>query len=168
MTISRKFLLVCAAACALCAAAMVLRGPAAGAGDSALREGAPKDDGAEAPAIDPQGPNAACYVCHMTFVREELSKVHLAAKVDCAKCHGTSAKHANDEDVGATKPDIVFKKHEVDAMCRKCHETHDAPARKVVARFVERKLADDKFVCTDCHGTHKIEHAAEPAASGGR
>jgi len=123
------------------------------------------DPGAKKPesppvVIDPLGPNAACYVCHTTFVHEELSKVHLVAKVDCIKCHGLSDKHANDENVGATKPDIVFKRGQIDAMCVECHDKHDADAKKVVARFIERKLHGTAVVCTECHGTHKIERAA--------
>ena len=107
---------------------------------------------------DPLGANAACYVCHMTFVKEELSKVHLAAKVGCVKCHGLSAKHANDENIGATKPDITYKRNQVNAACAKCHGAHNVPARKVVGRFVERRLpAAPSPVCTDCHGAHKIE-----------
>ena len=102
--------------------------------------------------------NAACYVCHTTFVKEELSKVHLEEEVSCIKCHGLSAAHANDEDIGATPPDVVFKRGQVDAMCVECHETHDAPARAVVERFVERRLSPKATpVCTDCHGRHKIE-----------
>jgi hypothetical protein len=118
----------------------------------------PPDDDAN----DPLGANAACYVCHMTFVKEELAKVHLKAKVGCIQCHGLSAKHANDENIGATKPDITFKPRQIDASCGECHEGHDAPAKKVVARFVERHLpANSAPICTDCHGQHKIAQAAE-------
>jgi formate-dependent nitrite reductase cytochrome c552 subunit len=106
----------------------------------------------------------------MTFVREAVSKTHLAAGVGCTKCHGLSDKHANDENIGATKPDIVYPRDQVDGACGKCHQGHDAPAAKVVARFVERKLpADPAPVCTDCHGAHRIDRAAktdEQAASG--
>ena len=116
---------------------------------------------ADAPMIDPMSANAACYVCHMTFIHEDLSKTHLKEKVNCISCHGLSAKHANDEDVGASKPDKMFKGAAVDKMCAECHEEHDAPARKVVARFLERKLTTADSHCTACHGTHKIEHAAE-------
>jgi hypothetical protein len=112
--------------------------------------------------IDPLGPNAACYVCHMTFVREELSKVHLVQKVTCVKCHGVSAGHANDEDIGATPPDITYKRHKVDASCSECHKEHDVSPRKVVARWLERKLSHKSPVCTDCHGTHKIERPEDP------
>ncbi len=111
--------------------------------------------------IDPMGPNSACYVCHMTFVFEELARTHLPEKVTCIKCHGLSAAHANDENIGATKPDITFKREEIDAACQKCHEEHDVSAQKVVARYLERELKDPKPVCTDCHGTHRIERAEE-------
>lgn len=138
---------------------------AAGAsgGDHDAPSGAPA-----APGIDALGANAACYVCHMTFVREELSKVHLAAKIACTDCHGLSAKHANDENIGATKPDIVYPREKIDGACSECHPKHRAPARQVVARSIERKL-DPKTppVCTECHGTHKIERAAEPGAATG-
>lgn len=111
---------------------------------------------------NPLGVNAACYVCHIPFVKEELSKVHLKAKVTCIKCHGLSAGHANDEDVGATKPDVVFKRRQVDAMCGECHQEHDVPARQIVARFIQRRLSPESAaVCTDCHNTHKIQQSAD-------
>jgi len=119
-------------------------------------DGEDKDETQRA-TIDPLGPNAACYVCHIPFVREELARVHLAEKVTCIECHGLSAAHANDEDVGATKPDIVYPRAKIDASCRKCHETHDAPAAAVIARFIERDITDTAPVCTDCHGTHRIQ-----------
>ena len=92
----------------------------------------------------------------MTFVREEISKQHLACDVTCIKCHGVSADHANDEDIGATKPDVYYRRDQVDAMCRKCHPRHDVPARDVIARFMQRKLSVSPAVCTDCHGQHRI------------
>ncbi|HUT10383.1 MAG TPA: hypothetical protein VMY42_07800 [Thermoguttaceae bacterium] len=111
---------------------------------------------------DPLGANAACYVCHIPFVREELGRVHLEAKVSCIKCHGLSAPHANDEDIGATPPDVVFERGGIDAMCCECHEEHDVPADQVVARFLDRRLPRrPPAICTDCHGTHKIEPPAE-------
>ena len=69
------------------------------------------------PEMDPLGMNGACYVCHIPFVKEELAKVHLAEGISCAQCHGLSDKHANDENVGATKPDITFRRDQVDAGC---------------------------------------------------
>jgi hypothetical protein len=111
---------------------------------------------------DPLGANAACYVCHVPFVKEELSKVHLEGKVTCIVCHGLSAPHANDEDVGATPPDVDFTCDQVEPLCLRCHETHDVPARKVLARFLERGLSSKSPPgCTDCHGSHKIAPPAE-------
>ena len=127
------------------------------AGAREHRSDAPDDS----PEIDPLGANAACYVCHMTFVREELSKVHLKKKVTCIECHGLSAGHANDEDVGATPPDVTFKRKEVDASCGECHKEHDVPARKVIARWLERGRPVLPAICTDCHGAHKIERPEE-------
>ncbi len=106
---------------------------------------------------NPLGPNAACYVCHMTYVKEPMSRLHLKNKVFCIDCHGPSIAHANDEDIGATKPDKYFKRGQVNASCRKCHETHDAAPEKVVKRYIELKLKTDSPVCTDCHGTHRIK-----------
>jgi len=108
---------------------------------------------------NPVGANAACYVCHMTFVKEELSKTHLQAEITCIRCHGLSAAHANDEDIGATPPDIAFARDHVDAMCLECHERHDISS-EMAARWQRRD------VCTDCHGAHritKIEVIREPA-----
>jgi len=112
---------------------------------------------------DVLGANAGCYVCHMTFVKETLSKVHLAAKIGCTRCHGTSAAHANDEDIGATKPDIVIKRNQVNTSCRICHKTHDVRPETVVARWRERhgskppaSQPSATITCTDCHGNHRI------------
>jgi formate-dependent nitrite reductase cytochrome c552 subunit len=117
--------------------------------------------GEPAPEIDPMGPNGACYVCHMSFVKEEFARVHLANKITCIKCHGLSDKHANDENIGATKPDITFKREKIDESCDKCHKVHDVPPKEVIARFQEKNLAKNPaIVCIDCHGTHKIEQAA--------
>jgi hypothetical protein len=112
-------------------------------------------------AVDVLGANAACCVCHMTFVAEDLVKTHLKEKVGCIDCHGLSAKHANDENIGATKPDVVFKRPQVDGNCVKCHEGHNVAAKAVIARLNERHLsATTAPICTDCHGTHKIDRSA--------
>ena len=84
----------------------------------------------------------------------------------CIECHGLSAAHANDEDIGATKPDIVYRRDQIDAMCRKCHTEHDVLPRDVIARFLERKLTVSPAVCTDCHGKHRIEAAEWRRKSG--
>ncbi|NIP24470.1 MAG: hypothetical protein GWN67_09090 [Phycisphaerae bacterium] len=98
---------------------------------------------------NPMGANAACYVCHIPFVQEEISKTHLRAKVPCTRCHGLSAGHANDEDIGATPPDVLFVRDQVDSMCLKCHHRHD------ISDEMKAKHKTDP-VCTDCHGNHRI------------
>lgn len=104
--------------------------------------------------IDPMSVNAACYVCHMTFVGEMISKTHFSKGVTCIKCHGVSAGHANDEDIGATKPDVTYSRGQVDRACMKCHKKHKISDAKP-ARF-------DRYpVCTDCHGKHRIGSAVE-------
>ena len=119
------------------------------------------------PAQDPTealGQNAACLVCHLTFVKEELARNHQLKGVACIRCHGPSTKHANDENIGATKPDVTFTRQTIDAACVKCHKRHNAPARAVIARFLERRLPRQPAPsCTDCHGTHRIEKASQPA-----
>jgi hypothetical protein len=133
---------------------------------SASRPTAAADEAEDGPS-EPIWENAACYVCHMTFVQEELSKVHVADKVTCIKCHGLSAAHANDENVGATPPDVTFERNQVDAMCVECHKDHDVPLREVLVRFLVRKLSrKTRPVCTDCHGFHKIERPSEEATGG--
>lgn len=99
---------------------------------------------------DPLGPNGACYVCHMTFVGEELGSTHLRAAVPCTECHGLSAGHANNENIGATLPDRTFARPQVDAMCLECHDRHEMDQAKEMA---DAPVA----VCTDCHGTHRIK-----------
>lgn len=116
---------------------------------------------------DPLGANAACYVCHIPFVKESLSRKHLREKITCTTCHGVSAGHANDEEIGATPPDETYERSEVNGHCRQCHESHDVKPEKVVALFLKRGLTASEVVCTDCHGTHRIERAAETGGPGG-
>ena len=120
----------------------------------------PRPTGGEVGSL---GPNAGCYVCHTTFLREPLSRTHLKAKVGCVRCHGVSADHANDEDIGATKPDIRFRRVQVNGHCRTCHARHDVAPEAVVARWRGRRASQPTsrpavggIVCTDCHGQHRI------------
>jgi len=132
---------------------------------SAILAGCGTDEGASDPTLNP---NAGCCVCHMLFIKESLSKTHLEAKITCVRCHGACIGHANDEHIGATPPDVRFKPGEVNPFCRTCHEKHDVPPEKVVARReveAARPAAAGTIAearCTDCHGKHRIER---PAAS---
>jgi hypothetical protein len=48
----------------------------------------------------------------------------------------------------------------IEEKCEECHESHDAPARDVLARWQKRcpeKTDFNTVVCTDCHGYHRLE-----------
>jgi len=112
---------------------------------------------------DPLGANAGCYVCHMTFVKEPLTVTHLKKKITCTRCHGASVGHANDEDIGATPPDKIIRRDQVNPYCRTCHRKHPVAPELLIARWLERRPskpssqpAAPTAVCTDCHGKHRI------------
>lgn len=41
------------------------------------------------------------------------------------RCHGPSVRHTEDENIGATPPDVVFKKGKVDRICGECHDPEE-------------------------------------------
>jgi hypothetical protein len=103
--------------------------------------------------------NTACFVCHANYRSEFLVSRHAAADIGCSQCHGESLAHKNDEN-NTTPPQTMYSADKIDPFCRGCHKTHDVPAPKVVARWVQRSLdkADPgKIVCTDCHGEHRMK-----------
>jgi len=123
------------------------------------------------PATEPRveiKSNDACYVCHMPFVKEKLATVHAKAKVWCGTCHGPSVAHTENEYIGATPPEIVYEKPEIDRMCGRCHDGKKHPevaAKTRLTRLAEGKRAQEAIkgrqieptgVCTDCHGRHWI------------
>ncbi len=114
------------------------------------------------PRAKDQGPvadNHACHVCHTNYEEELMAVQHAEADVGCVECHGQSAAHRNDEN-NITPPDKMYPAEAIDASCVKCHETHDAPARKVIAQWQERcagKKDLGQMVCTDCHGEHRLK-----------
>jgi hypothetical protein len=102
--------------------------------------------------------NTACYVCHENFKTETLVTQHAVKNVGCAECHGKSPDHCNDEN-NTTPPDIIFPRDKIDESCIKCHKTHNAPAIKVLARWLEKcpqKKDPATIICTDCHGEHRL------------
>ncbi len=120
---------------------------------------APEEKKASKKGSNPTADNSACYVCHTNYDGEELVEQHRVANVGCVNCHGESIAHRNDEN-NITPPDVMFPMESIDPACGKCHETHDVPARKVLARLTERspgKKNPDEVVCTDCHGHHRAK-----------
>ena len=110
--------------------------------------------------VGPVADNQACFVCHANYEEEELARVHAKANVGCVECHGASLAHRNDEN-NVTPPDVMFPLDAIDKSCSVCHDMHDAPAVKVIARGQERcpeKTNPRDIVCTDCHGDHRLHH----------
>ena len=107
--------------------------------------------------------NDLCFVCHLDMKTEEISTVHQAEDIGCDQCHGPSEQHMHDEML-MTKPDRLYGRTEVEAMCKKCHQdTHEEPGK--VSAFRQKwmgkrrsngRVINTDSVCTDCHGAHNI------------
>jgi predicted CXXCH cytochrome family protein len=118
---------------------------------------------AQDPWDAPTGPvanNQACFVCHGNYQTESMAGVHAKANVGCVKCHGESFAHRDDED-NVTPPDVMFWPEKIEPGCKECHDEHDAPAVKVIARWQEccpAKTDPKSVLCTDCHGKeHRLK-----------
>ena len=121
-------------------------GASASAAEDSTTEGSPAD-------------NSNCFVCHADYEDESLVTRHARKGVGCTDCHGDSWEHIEDED-HTTPPEVMYCAESIDRACRKCHDTHDAPARIVVRRWLDRcrtKTRMSELVCTDCHGRHRLE-----------
>ncbi len=103
--------------------------------------------------------NFSCFVCHANYQEEEFVLAHAKEDIGCIECHGPSHAHRDDEG-NVTPPDVMYPSEEIKKNCAKCHEDHDVPARKVIARWQQRcpTITDPgKIVCTDCHGQHRLK-----------
>ena len=103
--------------------------------------------------------NVACFVCHANYRGEFIADCHAKANVGCAVCHGDSLAHRNDEN-NTTPPETMYSADKIDSFCQGCHNSHDVPPGKVVARWAKcnpDKTDPDKIVCTDCHGDHRMK-----------
>lgn len=100
--------------------------------------------------------NSRCHVCHANFEREDLSLKHAQAGVGCAKCHGASDAHIDDESWSrggnGTAPEIMYPGDKINAACMACHEPKfDKTKHKDFAAGMTREKT-----CTECHGKHKM------------
>ena len=99
--------------------------------------------------------NKLCFDCHIDFKDEELSQDHQEQGVSCARCHGMSKPHMDDE-VRRTPPDVVFRKGAMTVFCLTCHkpgEYREVPMHKAQ----ESKPPQLKRrTCIECHGDHKL------------
>ena len=132
------------------------------------RSGSPRQPPGDQDATDVLGANAACLVCHLTFVKEELAKTISCKGSAASSATAPSVGHANDEHIGATKPDITYPRDKVDACVRQVpRASTTSPPRKVIARFLERKLPRQPApICTDCHGHAPDRDRADMPGSG--
>ncbi len=112
------------------------------------------DDQASA-AKGPVADNSRCHVCHMNYEVEKLAVTHAKANVGCETCHGASDAHCSDED-NITPPEIMYPRAKVNRSCMACHlkKEIDTKAHKPVLKA----LAENKKLCTDCHGDHRLAH----------
>ncbi len=120
-----------------------------------LPEAKPEKTPGEGPVAD----NGACYCCHRNYEEELMVQQHAKANVGCVKCHGESVAHRNDED-NITPPDMIYAADQIEKNCEKCHDSHDAPAKKVIAAWQEKcpaKTHVEDLLCTDCHGDHRLK-----------
>lgn len=101
--------------------------------------------------------NGRCFVCHISYIQEELAVTHARAGMGCAQCHGESDAHIDDESWTSggkgTAPDRIYAPQEVDRFCMACHagdtfndDNHTPPAAD----------QSQKQRCTDCHGSHLL------------
>ena len=99
--------------------------------------------------------NDRCHVCHINYADEKLAVTHAAHGVGCEACHGPSDPHCGDE-IHHTPPDTMYAHAAVPAACMKCH-----PAGKLGhAEMHNLNLVvtpKPKKICTECHGTHRLE-----------
>jgi hypothetical protein len=147
------FLIAAAIGIVLALGVSLRRGPAPVLGAQAA---APADAAKSKPE---PADNSYCYVCHGNYEDEKLAAIHRDQGIGCVKCHGESVKHSGDED-NITPPEIMYPSSKIDAACAKCHDSHDAPAAKVIARWQQScpgKTNAKDVTCTDCHGSHRLK-----------
>lgn len=123
------------------------------------------------PGKPAQADNSLCYVCHLTLQNEQITASHMAEGIGCANCHGTSSDHMHDEML-TSKPDMLYGRKQVAAMCSKCHEKPHEDKTREMRAFLDKwrghdrpngRVITDASICTDCHGTHVLAKRTEVA-----
>jgi hypothetical protein len=100
--------------------------------------------------------NSRCQVCHINFMKEELTEVHAKAGIGCSNCHGPSDAHIADESWASggngTAPDIMYTRQKINPFCVECHTR-----AKIGEIEMHKELFDvpeGKRTCVECHGKH--------------
>jgi hypothetical protein len=116
------------------------------------------DDEPEAkPAAGKMADNSRCHVCHLNYEKEELALTHAKEQIGCAKCHGASDRHIDDESWTwggkGTPPDTMFPREKVNPFCMTCHDMSKVDADEHECPY---PAMNPKKTCTDCHGKHRL------------
>ena len=114
------------------------------------------NNGANKHPVDPAD-NSYCYVCHVNYKSEDITKIHQKKAIGCEACHGMSDNHSSDEN-GLTAPDRMFARDKITAYCTTCHSPDTLRKVRKHRRFVFTDNLEIQKVCTDCHGTHRLEN----------
>ena len=114
------------------------------------------NDEANKHRIDPAD-NSYCYVCHVNYKSEDITKVHAKYSIGCEDCHGMSDNHSSDEN-GLTAPDRMFARDKIAAYCTTCHSPDTLRKVRKHRKFVFTDNTEIQKVCMDCHGEHRLEH----------
>jgi len=101
--------------------------------------------------------NSRCFVCHISYMQEDITVIHARANIGCAKCHGDCDAHIADESwawgENGTAPDIMYPRPKINPFCMGCH-----PKDEIGTEQHKPLLANtgEKKYCTDCHGNHRL------------
>ncbi len=110
----------------------------------------PTEEQAAAATTQAATENMACFVCHANYRGEFLAERHAKANVGCVNCHGDSFAHRNDEN-NTTPPETMYSAEKIDPFCQGCHEAHDIPPKKIIARWIQEKEKKPEATCEGCH-----------------
>jgi cytochrome b subunit of formate dehydrogenase len=113
--------------------------------------------------------NALCATCHAKSVHDYQAGIHARKTAGerepatCADCHGETHRA-----LAGSSPKSPTNRADLSATCLGCHAAKqtgvpayaDAVHDKVRTRWKDSSLP----VCSDCHGSHAIKPASEPAS----
>lgn len=109
-----------------------------------------ENGGASTTESNDANPFGGCDMCHIDVADKLAGTRHETKGIGCVQCHGQSIGHIRDEN-NEVKPDRVFTRKDMDALCGSCHKCSSPPTSTP-----QSKLKQGQQVCSDCHGTHKI------------
>jgi hypothetical protein len=116
------------------------------------------DDDSQTERSDgPEADNSRCFVCHINYMQEDIAVIHARANIGCSGCHGESDEHIADESWASggngTAPDIMYPPAKINPFCMGCHTKDKIDTEQHKPLFANF----EKMVCTDCHGSHRLE-----------